>query len=254
MSWCDKLASTPSVGFKFDYHFVPSSEVLDVIVPIVDKLVDGDKIKFTINRQDAFAIEFTTEEGFHYGFEPSRIWIDFQHRMKVKAVSGGPPIAELLSRPAPFSELLVEISRRLVEAADLVLKIHPRKLTRAGVVAGTFVAQDELPPGMKRFIDYMARPWHGDLEQYSIQVTAELERNEKWFDRCIHHLIKSEDPEQLLNLRFDWYRSFVEDQEATRDSLQLALDQSAAASLSYFEDLAEGNRFDEELIRSAVRT
>ncbi len=28
MSWCDKLASTPSVGVKLDYHFAPSSESL----------------------------------------------------------------------------------------------------------------------------------------------------------------------------------------------------------------------------------
>jgi len=40
MSWCDKLASTPSVGLKFDYHFGPSSDILDVLTPILDPLVD----------------------------------------------------------------------------------------------------------------------------------------------------------------------------------------------------------------------
>src|SRR6267378_4324981 len=110
MSWCDKLASTPSVGLKFDHHFAPSSQILEVLKPILDPLVDGEKVKFVINKQDPFTIELTTEDGFHYGIESSRVWIDFQHRMRVKPSSGGPPIAELLSRPAPFSELLPDVS------------------------------------------------------------------------------------------------------------------------------------------------
>ena len=252
MSWCNKLASTPSVGLKFDYHFAPSTDILDVLAPILDKLVEGDKTKFVINRQDPFAIEFTTEDGFHYGVDPSRVWIDFQHRLRVKPTSGGPPVAELLSRPAPFSELLPDVSKRLIDASDRIVAISPRKLTRVGVVASTSVADDELPPGMARFIQYIGRPWHGFVEQYSFQITADLGKSDDWFDRCTHIVIKSEDPEQLLTLRFDWHRTFVSGRAATHESLKEALDQAAVASMAYFEDLAEGNRFDEELIRSAT--
>ncbi len=125
MSWCNKLASTPSVGLKFNYHFAPSTDILDALTPILDGLVAGEKTKFAINSQEAFAVEFTTEDGFHYGIDPSRVWIDFQHRLKVKPISGGPPIAELLSRPAPFSELLPEVSKRLIDATERILTVSP---------------------------------------------------------------------------------------------------------------------------------
>lgn len=250
MSWCDKLASTPSVGVKLDYHFAPSSEILEVLKPILDPLVEGEKAKFTINRQETFAIEFTTDDGFHYGVEPSRVWINFQHRLKVKPTSGGPPVAELISRPAPFSELLPDVSNRLIATTEALLEITPRKLMRVGVVTSTFVAENDLPPGMTRFIKYVARPWHGLIEQYSFQITADLNKTANWLDRCSHILVKPDDPDQLLTLRLDWHRTFVSGQNATRDLLKKEMDRAAQDSMEYFEELAEGNRFDEELIRS----
>lgn len=252
MTWCDKLASTPSVGVKFDHHFAPSTDLLDVLAPILDGLVEGEKIKFAINRQDPFAIEFTTDDGFHYGIDPSRIWIDYQHRLRVKAISGGPPVAELISRPAPYSELLYEVSKRLIQACELVLKVGTRKLMRVGVVASISVDDDDLPPGMKRFIEYIGRPWGGLVEQYTFQITADIGKTDHWVDRCNHVVVKAEDPEQLLTLRFDWHRTFLTGRTATRESMQDALDKAAAESLVYFEDLAEGSRFDEELIRGAT--
>jgi hypothetical protein len=252
MSWCDKLASTPAVGFKLDYHFAPSTDILDVLTPILDRLVEGDKVKFTLNRQDPFAIELTTEDGFHYGVDPSRVWIDFQHRLKVKPTSGGPPVAELLSRPTPFSDLLPDVSQRLIDASELIVKVPPRKLMRVGVIASTLVAEDDLPPGMKRFIEYIGRPWHGLVEQYTFQITADLEKTADWFDRCTHIVTRTEDPEQLLTLRFDWHRTFVTGRVATRESMQEEISRAEEKSMAYFEDLAEGSRFDEELIRSAT--
>ncbi len=171
MTWCDKLAATPSVGFKFDYHYASSTAILDALAPVLDKLVDAEKVKFalterpkfTINRQDPFAIELTTDDGFHYGVDPSRVWVEFQHRMRIKPVSGGPPVAELISRPAPFSELLPQVSDQLMDAARLIPGIDKRTLTRVGVVASAFVDEQDLPPGMARFIQYLGRPWKGPL-------------------------------------------------------------------------------------------
>lgn len=257
-TWCDKLAATPAVGFKFDQHFAPSTTILDSLAPVLDKLVDREgakfalteKPRFTINRQDSFTLEFTTEDGFHYGADPSRVWVEFQHRMRVKPASGGPPVAELLSRPAPFSELLRQVSKRLLEATELIPEIGSRALIRVGVVASTFVTEQELPPGMARFIQYLGRPWRGDLAQYSLQLTADLDRNPDWLDRAAHTLIKPGDPEDPLTLRLDWSRTFSAGHHADERVLKSALEQATEASMNYFEDLAEGSRFDEEIIRS----
>jgi hypothetical protein len=236
---------------KFDNRFAPSAEILEVLKPILDPLVKRDRPKFLINRLDPFALELTTEDGFHYGVEPSRLWIDFQHRLRVKPMSGGPPVAELLSRAAPFSELLPEVSARLLEAAKQILEISTRKLMRVGIVTSTQVAQEDLPPGIKRFIDYIARPWNGLIEPYSFQITAELAKTDNWFDRCNHIVIKSDDPDQLPVLQFDWHRTFVDERTATLDLIREEIDRAARDSMTYFEDLGEGNRFDEELIRGA---
>jgi hypothetical protein len=253
MSWCDKLASTPAVGLKFDYHFSPSTDILDMLSPILDRLVEGDKVKFTINRQDPFAIELTTEDGFHYGVDPSRTWLEFQHRLRVKQTSAGPPVAELLSRPRPFSELLPDVSTRLIDASEPIVKSPARKLMRVGIIASTMVSDEDLPPGMKRFIEYIGRPWHGRVDQYSFQITSDLDKKaDEWFDRCTHVVFKAEDPEQPLTLRFDWFRTFVKGRVATRGLMQEEVGRAEEKSKAYFEDLAEGSRFDEELIRSTT--
>jgi hypothetical protein len=253
MSWCDKLASTPSVGLKLNYHFASSGELLGALSPVFDGLVQGDTIKFTINRQDPFAIEFTTENGFHYGIEPSRVWVDFQHRMKIRPTSGGPPIAEMLSRPTPYSELLPDVSRRLVETMEGVLKIGPRTFSRLGIVATTTIASDELPPGMLRFIEYINRPWGRSVEHYTFQINAELSHTPSWTDRCNHILIKApEEPDQLVRLQLDWNRTFTSELAAKKESIEKVFEDISKESLQYFEDLAEGNRFDEELIRSTA--
>lgn len=252
MSWCDKLSSTPSVGVKFDYHFAPSAEIMEVLAPILNKLVAGDKAKFEIGRQDPFLVEFTTEDGLRYGVDPSRLWIEFLHRLKVKPISGGLPVAELVSSSAPFSELLPDLSKRLTEAVEHILTIRPRKLVRVGIIASTLVAESELPPGLSRFIEYIARPWHGLVGQYGFNITADIGKTEKWIDRCTHIVAKPEDSEELLTLKFDWQRTFVATREATPELVREAFAHAIDASSSYFEDLAEGDRFDEELIRSAT--
>lgn len=149
---------------------------------------------------------------------------------------------------------------RIRVAAPIVASARSRSHKRAarqrrprvGVIASTLVAEDDLPPGMKRFIEYIGRPWHGLVEQYTFQITADLEKTDDWFDRCTHIVTRTEDPEQLLTLRFDWHRTFVSGRVATRESMQQEIGRAEEKSMAYFEDLAEGSRFDEELIRSAT--
>jgi hypothetical protein len=49
LSWCDKLASTPGAGLKLDYHFVSADALINALSPVLDRMVEGDKPKFTMN-------------------------------------------------------------------------------------------------------------------------------------------------------------------------------------------------------------
>lgn len=163
MSWCDKLASTPSVGYGLDFHFVPAEVVLAALAPVLDKLVESKKPTFAVEQQETFVVTFNTYEGFKYGIEPSKIHVNFNHRMRPKSISGGPPIMEMLSRPQPYTELLPNVSKKLIEATLLLPSPKDRSVTRVGVVSTTAVDAKELPPGIARLIAYIGKPWGGSL-------------------------------------------------------------------------------------------
>lgn len=252
LSWCDKLASTPSVGLRIDNRFVSSSSILNALAPILDRWVDGDNLKFTIERQEPFSLVFTTDDGFQYGIEQSRIYVSFTHRVKAKASSGGPPVMEMLSQPLPYTELLPQASEKLIEAALIVPDVKGRKVTRIGIIASTTVAREDLPPGIARFIEYLGRPWKGLVPGLISQIVADINKAPAWTDRCIHTINKPEDPDELVTLSFDWQRTLAQGRAITSDNLKELTSTSQRSALQYFEDLAEGNRFDEELISSAT--
>jgi hypothetical protein len=253
VSWSDKLAATPTVGFIVEFHFDSLDAILHALSPMLDKWVDDDRPTFTVERREPFTVNVNVHDGFTYSVEPTRISVTFQHTMKMRMVSGGPPVAEMLSRPLPYTELLPQAASQLMETTLLLCAGTPRKITRVCIVTAATGSAADIPPGMMRFISYMARPWGGSVDYYGLQITAQVADDARWSDRCIHNLSKAEDdPEQLIRLSFDWQRSLKTGRPITSDSLTELVKAASAAALQYFEDLAEGNLFDEELIREAT--
>jgi hypothetical protein len=253
LSWCDKLTATAAVGFGVDHHFESIAAVLDALSPMLDKLVEGNRQLFNVERREPFSVTISTEDGYNYEVDPSRIAVTFQHSMRMKMVSGGPPVAEMLSDPLPYTKLLTSVSRRLMDASLLVFEGTTRKITRAGVIANASVAPAEVPPGIARFVEYIGRPWKGLVHHYSFQIVSELANEAEWSDRCIHTLSKTEgDPDQLLKLNFDWQRTLKSSRIITSESKTQLIKTVEEGALKYFEDLAEGNLFDENLIREST--
>jgi hypothetical protein len=249
MNWCDKLASTPTVGVKFDDHFASSSRILDSLSPFLNRLVKEEKPTFSLTKHEAFEVSFNTDDGFEYAFDHSRVSVGFSHRMKVKPVSGRPPTVEMLSSALPFTELLPNVCEKLLYATSLVLDPQKRPLKRIGIVSTTVVAEDELPPGIKRLIYYLGRPWEHGIDSYNCQFVTTLNKNPKHTDRCIHNITKSEkDEEGLITVRFDCQRIFTDTRMMTLNSLEKEIESSKSFALGYLETLAIGDIFDEELI------
>jgi len=233
---------------KFDYHYVSGGSILTALAPLVNKWVDGDKQLFSIDHQDSLSIILTTENGFRYTFDSSKAVVEFKHRLKAKAVSAGPPVLEMLSHALPFTKLLPEVSRRLVEATSLVAQKKARSLQRVGVISTTIVTEDEAPPGIRRFLEYVGRPWKASLDDYNLRLIAPISQTSKWTDQCIHQMWKTEESEGLCTLIFDWQRVFPTPKSVSMESLKETIDSAADSALEYFEDLAEGNRFDVQLL------
>jgi len=245
MSWCDKLASVPTVGLTLDWHFAPAAELITALSPLLNELVEGDKQKFQVSRLDAFSVILQTDSGFQYAVEPSKVVVSFQHRMRAKAVSGGAPIMEMISQAQPFTNLLTEVIRRLVEVTIRIPGPRNRKLTRVGVVTTTTVDIEDSPPGVVRLINYMGRPWGGIGPGSSFQIAGDVGSTTGWTDRCIHTYALPEPQDQIASVMFDWQRTFKAGHALHKDTLPEILKRSREDAEKYFEDLAEGNRFDE---------
>jgi hypothetical protein len=138
-----------------------------------------------------------------------------------------------------------------VNTTLLVPQAKNRKVVRVGVISTTVVGEYQLPPGIARFVEYIGRPWNGSAEQYNISILTDLRSGSEYKDRCIHLVAKPDDPDQLISVTLDWQRVFDTGQAIDRAKLEDITGKAEKSALAYFEDVAEGKRFDEELIRQA---
>lgn len=247
MSWCDKLASTPGVGLRLDKSYLPVDRLLEPLAPMMSKWVDKEKPTFNIEGQDAFGFSMGTFEGFHYLANPEQLAVEFKHRLRLQPRSAGPPTAEMISKPLPYTQLLPKVSDRLIEFSRLITSGTTRKLNRLGIISTTVVSLEDAPPGIVRLLEHFGRPWSEHLEFYNIQITAELPKSKGTLDhdRCIHQVLRAEDDiDGLVTIRLDWQRYLDEGRTLSMTSLPKLLEGAATDAFAYFEDVAEGARFD----------
>lgn len=248
LSWCDTLAATPSVGFKLDQYDTSTASIFDALRPMVGRWRDGDDPAYVIERQDANSLILQTQDGFQYGIEPARAFVTFQHRVKIRNQSGGPPTMELMSKVVPFTQLLPEVSERLIETVCLLPGAASRKVTRMGIVSRASVARADLPPGIEMLVAHAGKPWKGRLDGMHYSVTAVVGETTKATDRCIHTVAIPVDPDELVGLTFDWHREFSNGMPCTRAALRAGFDQCKSPALEYLEEIGRGDRFDAEPI------
>lgn len=253
-SWCDKLASTPGVGLTLDWSYLPSSYYQQAMMPVTAKMVENDVQGFNIEHLDPYSFAFTSNDGFHYAFNSSRIFVEYRHRLKYVPQSAGPPIAELVSKPLPYTKLLSQITERLTAAAQLVCGSGHRVLRRAGIISSTTVSQDDIPPGIRRYLQYMSKPWGRPANTYNISVVSDVAVSGKsaWTDKCEHAVAKADTEEALINIRLDYNRSYDPEQNLNLPQLDGMLKNLRSSALAYFEDIAQGERFDDNIGNSAA--
>lgn len=245
MSWCDKLASTPTIGLKLEPYAVASDSFIQAWAPIMNESIEGgDDAKFSVEITDPLGFSFTTNDGFKYSADKARCSVSFQHRMKLRAVSGGPPVMEMLSQPRPYTELLEEVADRLTRAALLLPFASKRRIRRVGVISTTQVDKADLPPGITRLLNYVGKPWGSEPENMTLSMTTRVGETKDGSDKCIHLIKIPDDKNELLTVQFDWYREFTSDRPITTDALKAITTEAKKGALAYFEEIAEGKRFE----------
>ncbi len=246
MSWCDKLASTPVVGIKLTPNFQAAEQILSSLSSVLNREVENERAAFTIETMDPFNLTFNTESGFRYSFEPGSISVAFNHRIRAKASSAGPPTMELISRAAPYTDLLELVSGRLIEVLDILQIPSARKMTRVGVVSVTQVDLEDAPPGIVEILHQIGMPLGGQVENFNTSITTKISDDEKSTVRCAHNLTLPEKPETLVTLHLDWMRTFKTPSSASKSNASDALKNAQLDALAYFEKFAEGGLSDVE--------
>jgi hypothetical protein len=249
-SWCDKLASTPTIGFKLSPYVAAAGSYITAWEPLLSRLVADHDAKFSIDESGPLNWGFLTEDGFKYGASQHLVSVGFHHRMRAEPVSGGPPIMKMTSKPLLYTELLNEVSDRLIEATLMLPNVAKRSVKRVGIIAVTHVDEKDLPPGIAKLVTYLGKPWKTKLNNFSVSITADLAKDTKHSDRCIHQLVRPEDEAKLFTIQFDWQRTYFSDRSTTKDTLKSICDEAKKGAIDYFEQLAVGNMFDEALVGS----
>jgi len=242
-SWLDRLATTPGLGLRLEPRARSSESILTALGPVLDRQFVGERQGFTIEAQDSFGVQFATDDGYFYGVDAQRFWVEFRHRIRAKAQSAAPPTTEVISKPSPFTQLMPSIATKLVEVAKLLNDRGGRKLDRVGVIANTVVHEDEAPPGFVKFIEHVSRPW-SSVEEYDIRVIGEIATTSEWQDRCVHRIQRLEAAEGLVSIVLDWQRRYTDGRVLETGKLQGLLDRAQHDAIEYFEELAGGGRFD----------
>lgn len=238
-SWCDKLSSVPALGVSLNPSYTPTAVLLSSLEPLLNRLGNID-----IQQQGPFAANVTTEDGFIYAFDHVKFWVEFKYRLKVQPTSGGPPVANLTTSPRKYTDLLLELQERIIEAADSAYS-KERIIGRVGVISTTTVLDTDFPPGFAKYRDYFTKPWDSGVFGYNIGISANLTDDKDWTDRCIHNFSKDDgDNSGIATLRLDWQRLYKSNRRQLGIHLKRELDFAIEGSLAYFEELAEGHRFE----------
>ena len=223
--------------------------MLTALTPLLDKWATLNKADFSIVSQDSFALGIQRENGFLYQFDTSKSSVTFQHQMRLRQTSGGLPIAEFVAEPLPFTALLEDAANQLLDISLMLAgSTGGRSVKRIGIVSTTVVSEDDLPPGIRRFIEYVSRPWGDGVEGYNFTIIANLRQTGVYTTRCIHTITKPDDPQELMTLRFDWQKTFEKPIPMVQDALSKEIVTAKNSALEYLEEVAEGNAFDEHLI------
>jgi len=247
MNWCDKLGSTPAIGYQLDWHTLPSDILLDALSSLVDGMVSGDEQRFTIDLKDALKLTFTSHDGFQFGLEPARIFVEFRHRAAYRIGAGGIPNLVLNSKPSPYTELLDEVQRYLQNTMEIVNRLKVRRLIGIGVVATTVVDEHDVPPGIRKLLTHVSNPWQGKLETLTFQAQTIVHEDEEFSHRCTHTVVKKLKNDDPMDVIFDYQRVYKKPPEVDASRLRTATEKVKSVALDYFEQLAQGDRFDDFL-------
>jgi hypothetical protein len=242
-SWCDKLASLPSVGLKFSNSFTSSAILLDKITPFLDSMATGDTNNFTLLRNEPFSIAIDTEQGFQYTIEPGRVFITKVRKIKIKNMgTSHSPIFELPYDEQSYTQALQELVNRIVDFSQLLIDFGTRRLIRVGIVTTTSAKEDEFPPGIIGIINELKTTWNNTIISIDNNIKTVISRSDDEEIYCAHRIVVPEEsPDSLVTIIMDWQKQFIVPKICSISSTRKIIDGCVISAINYFELFASGD-------------
>ena len=246
MIWFDQLASTPVVSLKLDWHYASGAKLLEAMSPLLSKQGLGDRPTFGVDRMDAFATVFTTDEGFQYSVTSNAVMIGFAYRGRFKSQgSSVRPTFDVITEAHPYSRLLNRASTKIVEAALLLPDARARQIQQITIASNTSLEMASFPPGLSDLRDYFLRPIGGASKVFQFRFSADVRKTANTRDRCIFNISRNEDEEVLPNIILEFQREYPKTVALHEDTLADRISEVTRSASSYFEKVADGSAFAE---------
>lgn len=228
MFWLDSVFSVPAIGLRLETNYETAPQIQSSLVPFINSLYKNDK-KIIIKTSEIWGYTLNIV-GFIFTITYKEIIIQFNYNIDEKKIAGSLPSIEYPDLKT-YSELFNNSLKYLTDILSYLKNID-LFFNRIGIVANANLDDTSIPPGLQKAKEYFGKPWNNQLSNANISITAELNNEDNYMDRCIHKIefSKKNIQETGYIISLDWQRLFSEPQK-----ISLALDNISECKNNAFE-------------------
>ncbi len=241
MSWLDGVLAVPTIGVhtKIEYDSVMNFE--GNVGKFAYKLENSGE-KFRIERKELWGYEITCDSGYAFLINRNNFVASFKYLFIEKDQPGALPHMEV-PQVLSYTEICSQIEDYIDNLFVAFNNIPEMVYDRIGIVTSANLEKTTTPPGVKKWLEYLGRPWAGDLVDINAKICTNLSNDGDYADRC-HHSIEyaSEKVEETgFRIILDWQRKFNKKQSISVGNFKDRIGVCKNKAFEYFEKFAQGD-------------
>lgn len=223
MSWLDNCIAIPTCGVGISPDFLAIARYSEIFAPLMSEIQqDEDEVSYQYNELKSLLI--MAPSGYRYEFLPGKISVSFRYNHKQEKIEGD--FRKILKPELlAYSDLLNTTIENTKNSFKHYLKSNNLKANRVGIVVAATLTEELAPPGISELIELFNSPWENPLIHCDSRITPEIEKNEKYDERCHISIRFDWSINKEINIVFDWYREYKDNFFVEDDDIYKTLDE-----------------------------